>query len=132
MHSVLLLALAPERHADVANAHRLEDLCAPALLELGAKCRLPPARPPPGGAGKAGSPPPGSPATSTRSTLESRRSKFSARYAAYDGVNTTASGLRSSTAFTNRSVLPVPTGIWTRPVRSKAASAAPATNGPTL
>ena len=31
---------------------------------------------------KAGSPPPGSPATSTRSTLESRRSWFSARYAA--------------------------------------------------
>ena len=29
-----------------------------------------------------------------------------------------------------RSLLPVPTGMWQRPMRSNAASAAPATNGP--
>ncbi len=40
MHSVLLLALPEERDADVADAHRLEDPRAPALLELGAKRRL--------------------------------------------------------------------------------------------
>ena len=80
----------------------------------------------------AGSPPPGSPATRTRSTLESRRSWFSARYAAYDGVSTAACGRSSSIARTSRSVLPVPTGMWQSPIRSKDASAAPATNGPAL
>ena len=80
----------------------------------------------------AGSPPPGSPATRTRSTLEPRRSKLSARYAAYDGVSTTASGFRSSIASISRCVLPVPTGTCVSPMRSKLASAAPATNGPAL
>ncbi len=80
----------------------------------------------------AGSPPPGSPATSTRSTLDPRRSWFSARYAAYEGVSTTASGLSSSTARSNRSVFPVPTGTCVSPMRSNASSAAPATNGPAL
>ena len=40
VHSVLLLALAPERHADVADAHRLGHLRAPALFQLRAKGRL--------------------------------------------------------------------------------------------
>ena len=43
-----------------------------------------------------------------------------------------ASGRRSCTASVRRSVFPVPTGMWQRPIRSKAASAAPATNGPAL
>ena len=34
VHPVLLFALAPQRHADVADAHRLGDLRAPAVLEL--------------------------------------------------------------------------------------------------
>jgi hypothetical protein len=33
VHPVLLLALSPERDADVADAHRLGDLRAPALLQ---------------------------------------------------------------------------------------------------
>ncbi len=81
---------------------------------------------------KAGSPPPGSPATRTRWTLDFRRSWFSARYAAYDGVSTTASGFSDSIARTRSSVFPVPTGMCTSPMLSKAASAAPATNGPAL
>ncbi len=81
---------------------------------------------------KAGSPPPGSPATRTRSTLESRRSWLSARWAAYEGVMTTASGSSVSIARTSSALFPVPTGMCTRPMRSKAASAAPATNGPAL
>ena len=85
----------------------------------------------------AGSPPPGSPATSTRSTLEPRSSiprsdADSTRWAAYDGVSTAASGRNSSIARSRRSVLPVPTGMWQRPMRSNEASAAPATNGPAL
>ncbi len=40
VHSVLLLALPPERDADVADAHRLRDLRTPSLLELRAKRRL--------------------------------------------------------------------------------------------
>ena len=85
----------------------------------------------------AGSPPPGSPATSTRATLDSRSSTprsaaHSTRYAAYEGVSTTASGLRSSTASISRSVFPVPTGTCVSPMRSNEASAAPATNGPAL
>src|SRR5262245_58935285 len=44
MHSVLLLALAPERRADVADAHRLCDARAPAILQLRAEGRLAAAR----------------------------------------------------------------------------------------
>ena len=44
VHPVLLLALAPERDADVADAHRLGDPRAPALLELRAERRLAAAR----------------------------------------------------------------------------------------
>ena len=40
VHAGLVLALAPERRADVADAHRLGDLRAPALLELLAEGRL--------------------------------------------------------------------------------------------
>ena len=40
VHAVLLLALAPERHADVADAHRLGDLRAPPRFELRAERRL--------------------------------------------------------------------------------------------
>ena len=81
----------------------------------------------------AGSPPPGSPATSTRSTLDVASSGFaSARCAAYDGVSTTASGFSCSIARTSRSLFPVPTGMCVRPMRSNASSAAPATNGPAL
>ena len=83
---------------------------------------------------KAGSPPPGSPATSTRSTLDPRGRRLvaahSTRYAAYDGVSTTASGRSSSTARISRSVFPVPTGMWQRPMRSNAASAAPGDERP--
>ena len=45
---------------------------------------------------------------------------------------TTASGPSVSIAWTSSAVFPVPTGMCTRPIRSKAASAAPATNGPAL
>ena len=50
---------------------------------------------------KAGSPPPGSPATSTRSTLDPRRSRprsaaHSTRWAAYEGVSTAASRPRAA------------------------------------
>ena len=44
VHAVLLLALAPERDADVADAHRLGHLRAPALLEPRAEDRLAAAR----------------------------------------------------------------------------------------
>src|SRR5204862_7409850 len=40
MHPVLLLALPPERHADVADAHRLGHPCAPAILEPRPEGRL--------------------------------------------------------------------------------------------
>ena len=40
VHSVLLLALPPERHADVADAHRLGDPRAPAVFELRPEGRL--------------------------------------------------------------------------------------------
>ena len=40
VHAVLLLALSPERRADVADAHRLRDLRAPALLEPRPEGRL--------------------------------------------------------------------------------------------
>src|SRR5215211_2641710 len=40
MHSLLLLALPPQRHADVADAHRLGDPCAPARFELATERRL--------------------------------------------------------------------------------------------
>jgi hypothetical protein len=44
VHAVLFLALAPERHADVADAHRLRDLRSPALFELRPEGRLAAAR----------------------------------------------------------------------------------------
>ena len=122
VHAVLLLALAPERDADVADAHRLGDLRAPALLELRAERRL-------AAAGLAGD----EHALDARpAQVELRSAAHSTRCAAYDGVSTAASGLSCSIARTSRSVLPVPTGMWQRPMRSKAASAAPATNGPAL
>src|SRR3954470_7139856 len=37
VHAVLRLALAPQRHADVADPHRLGDPCAPAFLERAAE-----------------------------------------------------------------------------------------------
>ena len=51
------------------------------------------------------------------------------------GRRTTASARRPRAAAarsrcSSRSVFPVPTGMWQRPMRSKAASAAPAANGP--
>ena len=52
VHAVLLLALAPERDADVADAHRLGDHSRPSPSSSFAR--------------KAGSPPPGSPATRSR------------------------------------------------------------------
>ena len=60
MHAGLLLAFAPERDRDVADPHRLGDAGAPGGLELGAR--------------SAGSPPPGSPATSRRRTADPARS----------------------------------------------------------
>ena len=85
----------------------------------------------------AGCPPPGSPATSTRATVDPARSKLrsaaaSITYSAYEGVSTAASGRRSSIARSRRSVFPVPIGMWVRPIRSNEASAAPAANGPAL
>ena len=44
VHAVLLLALAPERDADLAHAHRLRDGRVPALLEPGAEGGLAAAR----------------------------------------------------------------------------------------
>src|ERR671937_2079959 len=44
VHAVLLLALAPERDADVADPHRLGDLRAPAVLDRGAERRFAAAR----------------------------------------------------------------------------------------
>ena len=44
VHPVLLLALAPERHADVADPHRLGHARAPAMLEHRAEGRLPASR----------------------------------------------------------------------------------------
>src|SRR5207249_391413 len=44
VHPLLLLALAPERRADVADAHRLRHPRTPALLELGAERSLTAAR----------------------------------------------------------------------------------------
>ena len=64
VHPGLLLAFAPQGRADVSDPHRLGHARPPALLELG------PER---------GSPPPGSPATRIRCTLESRRSASSSR-----------------------------------------------------
>src|SRR6266545_2191978 len=40
VHPVLLHAFAPQRHADVADAHRFGDACPPPLLELRAEGRL--------------------------------------------------------------------------------------------
>src|SRR5437868_3282029 len=40
VHPVLLFALTPQGHADIADPHRLGDLRTPALLELRAECRL--------------------------------------------------------------------------------------------
>ena len=121
VHPVLRLALAPERDADVADPHRLGDARAPALLEPRAERRLAAAglardeHAPHGGGGEvdaalgrpldAGTP---------RRTASSPPPR--ARAARSPGRS--------------RSVLPVPTGMWQRPMRSKAASAAPATNGP--
>ena len=45
-------------------------------------------------------------------------------------MSTAASGRNWSIASISRSLLPVPTGMWHSPMRSNAASAAPATNGP--
>ncbi len=59
VHPVLLLALPPQRHADVPDPHRLGDAARPSRASSLAR--------------KAGSPPPGSPATRTRSTLEPRQ-----------------------------------------------------------
>ena len=40
MHAVLLVAFAPERDGDVADAHGLGDARAPGILEPGAEGRL--------------------------------------------------------------------------------------------
>ena len=61
-----------------------------------------------------------------------RSAAHSTRCAAYDGVSTAASGSKQLDRADERSVFPVPTGMWQRPIRSNAASAAPATNGPAL
>ena len=123
VHAVLLLALAPERGADVADAHRLGDAGAPALLEPRAERRLAAARLAGdeqahdarrcAGRGRDRRP--------TRAGR--RRTRASARR---------QSGSSCSIASISRSVFPVPTGMWQRPIRSNAASAAPATNGPAL
>ena len=103
VHAVLLLALAPQRHADVADAHRLGHPRAPARLQLGAE----------GGLAAAGLARDEHPLT-----LDSRRSARSEGSAAYEGVRTTASGRSSSIAASRRSVFPVPTGMCVRPIRS--------------
>ena len=41
-----------------------------------------------------------------------RSAARSTRWAAYDGVSTTAAGASSSIARTSRSLFPVPTGMW--------------------
>ena len=40
VHAVLLLALAPQRHVDIADPHRLGHARAPAVLQRGAERRL--------------------------------------------------------------------------------------------
>src|SRR5215207_3455134 len=100
VHSGLLLALPPQRCADVADPHRLRHPRAPALLELRAERRL-------ASAGLAGD----------EDALDARRSTsrsaaHSTSCAAYDGVRTTAWASSCSIASTRRSVWPVPTGMW--------------------
>ena len=86
----------------------------------------------------AGSPPPGSPATSRRSDARRRADRCRARAPTRrDAAHRTASapsasGLSSRTAVISRSVLPLPIGMWQRPSTWKASSATPATNGPAL
>ena len=79
----------------------------------------------------AGSPPPGSPATSTRSTLDAAQVEARARPPTRRDRRRTRASARPprarsrSIASRRRSVFPVPTGTWLRPMRSNAASAAP-------
>ena len=120
VHAVLLLALAPERDADVADPHRLGDPRAPALLELRAEGRL-------AAAGLAGD----------EHALDARAGEVDAalgrpldEVGGVRGREHRGLGPSSSIASIRRSVFPVPTGMWQRPMRSNAASAAPATNGP--
>ena len=118
------LALAPERDADVPDPHRLGDPRAPARLEPGAERRL----------ASAGLARPRARARRSSPPGRSRaRAAHSMRYAAYDGVSTAASGpqLARSRARAARCCRCRP-GCGTSPMRSNAASAAPATNGPAL
>ena len=61
-----------------------------------------------------------------------RSAVHSATCAAYEGVSTAALGDNAPIVCTRRAVFPVPNGRWLRPIRSNAASAAPAANGPAL
>ena len=123
VHAVLLLALAPERDADVADAHRLGHLRAPPRLELRAERRLAAAR-----------------LARDEHALDRRAREVEAalvrpldqvrrvrrrehRRLGAEPLDRAARAAR---------VLPVPTGTWHRPMRSNAASAAPATHGPAL
>ena len=83
VHAVLLLALAPERRADVADAHRLGHAGAPALLEPRAEGGL-------ASSGLARRRARASRVDPRRST--SRSAAHSTRYAAYEGVSTAGLG----------------------------------------
>ena len=88
VHAVLLLALAEERHADVADAHRLRDLRAPTGFQPRPERLL-------AATGLAGH----------QHALDARAREVDAalpasstRWAAYEGVSTAASGRRRSIA----------------------------------
>ena len=94
-------------------------------------------QPPSSLARNASSPPPGSPATSTRSTLEPREVDAALlcdldEVGRVGGSEHRGFGPQALDRRSSRSVLPVPKGMWQSPMRSKAASAAPAANGPAL
>ena len=108
VHPVLLLALAPERDADVADAHRLGDPARPSppRAARGRPARRRPARPRRGRARRS------SRARSTRARRGAPRRTASARPPRAAAARSRAS---------SRSVFPVPTGMWMRPMRSNGA-----------
>src|SRR5262249_55469324 len=124
-HPVLLLALAPERDADVADPHRLGDPRTPALLEHRAERRLAAAR-------LAGDEdPPDARAAEIDAALARPLDRVGrVRGRAHGGRG--AQGAGGGRGGSGRWVWPVRAGMGQRRSRSNEASAAPATNGPAL
>ena len=122
VHAVLLLALSPERYADVADTHGLGDSRAPPILELRTERRLP-------AAGLA----------RDENALHARAAKVDpAVDCRLDEMGRVRRSehrrLRSQALDREQQPLrvPRPDGNVKRPIRSKAARAAPATKGPAL